>query len=87
MSVGEYILAVGGWRWMVVNTYWRVVSVHGLRWICFRWQWVMVIGGGYILAGGGCGGYIWLVAGGGGDCLNLGLYLDLDLNGQVKLFK
>ena len=81
MSVGEYILAVGGWRWMVVNTYWRVVSVDGLRWYVFvgsGWWWLVVDIFWLVVDGGG---YIWLVAGGGGDCLNLGLYLDLDLNG------
>ena len=40
MDGGEYILAVGGWRWMLVDTFWLVVGGGG-------W-WLMVEGGGIV---------------------------------------
>ena len=44
---GGYILAIGGWSWMVADIFWQVVGGGGWWWVVVETFWLVVGGGGW----------------------------------------
>lgn len=49
MGGAGYVLAVGGWCWVVVDIFWQVVGGGGVGgYILAGGEWWMVVGGGVV---------------------------------------